>query len=208
MIYTVKEVAYMLDKPEKWVHTYCTPKRKSLIKDENKMIDTAIDSNRTFINKHQVRELDGTQIRVHEEKTKIEEKPKKSTSGAKKTPVKKEVKEPVVRVVNEQVELLNAFDRRKQELQLEKMEKEAKLLDLKLERELGDYVSVPDVVNALRHKTTELNKIFLIETERYIQKICDREEIEISDAITYKKGVVELLNKIMKNAESKTLTKL
>lgn len=196
------------------IHTYA--KRGTLIKNDNGHFDMDNPTNRSWYELKRTRVLGG--------KNPI--KPVKRKSGRPKgsktvkDPESEEVKNPPPKKVLTEEEKLEKeslkrkykdqeeFEREKRRLQLEELKKKNKLKDFEIETKMGDFVPLKDVVNALNFKTSELNKIFLSETEKYIQKICKREEIDVNDAIHYKKGVVELLNKIIKMAEAKTLTQL
>lgn len=227
MIYSGKELAYMCMKELKNIYAYAAPSKGNLVKNMDGNFDMDDAKNAMFLQKNKRRELDGEMLddkldrikpeRVAKRKAEKEKYVKKTLQASKRKNKKLEkgeekvvVESPGDKEMEDKSVLrqMNAFEKRRQELQISKLEKENKLKEFEIETKMGDFVPLKDVVNALNFKTSELNKIFLSETEKYIQKICKREEIDVSDAIHYKKGVVELLNKIIKMAETKTLTQL
>lgn len=193
--YTKKEVAEITGKPVKTVNAWCSPSKKSLVLDADGCVDTALEKNKRFLDRKILEKEQGVKLETFRgAKKRVRKKPED----------KEEVKNiEQVQVVNPIVEQMNEFDRKKQELQIQKMEADIRKKELEIEREEGDYIKTEDVIELIRSWSEARDKELCKMIEREIKYICDRESIAPDKTGRYVNKVPGIINEASAKAEER-----
>lgn len=227
---TFKELSELTGIAEKSLHAYASPSKKHrIIKDDEKMFDTDIIKNDEFLKQAMAKkeqkirddaevkeeEVDVSTLRrsdlgkdadkiikqAKEKKivVKVDTKPKAKQAKSKE-PVK-DTKETLAR--KKEIELANENKRKKDALEIAKLEKDNRLKQLEIEKKEGDFISMQEAMSIARDWAIEKDRIMLELMQKEIVRICSREAIPTDRAGKYKMKISEIINKASEEATNK-----
>jgi len=172
--------------------------RGKIVFNEFDEFDTSVTINAEFFN------------RKLEEKQGLREKPKTPTTGKnskgatkKKKDITPKVEQPTQAKQPELVPQKSEYQKKKEELELIKLQRDIDLKDADLAKKHGDFINAKTAVDAIKRWSMAKDDYLLQQFEKRIQYICDREAIPADRAAKYIKEVPAIINEASKEATDK-----
>lgn len=209
MKYTKDQLAELLRVPKRRISAWGSPSKKTIIVGSDDCIDDSIDKNMKFINK-KLREVSLTPEEkelvikktptMRKKVVQKEKVPTKNHNSTKKEPPKVAKEKEKPKELSPEIKLMNEADRRKSELQIVKLEQEARILKAKAEKAEGEFIDTAKALEAVRRWSMEKDKYLLQQLEKDIKYICDRESIPADRAARYRKKLPVTINQSSERA--------
>lgn len=193
--YTKQELSELLDQPMKNINAWCSPSKRTLILDDNKLIDTEILKNKIFIDRklsEKFEAVDKAVFKTKEPKAKTKE-PKTIEEEAKPLPPTRQQK---------QQQELHKIDLETKKLTLRKIQKDLELKEIDIKKKNGNLIEADSIVGIISTYADTFKSELEQQLQVAVRDICNRHSVEKENAMRYVASVTSMIN----NCNEKAVT--
>jgi hypothetical protein len=201
--YTKDDLAEMLGVQKKHISAWCSPSKRTIILDEDGLIDLSIEKNSKFVKRKMAEKLMPDESREKFKGKRVARKAEaQKQEKAESTPEsnKPKPKEPTPKVV---VDYRTEQEKRKDELQIQKLEKENRLRQLEIERKEGNLMDATEAMVKIRKWSMFKDEELLKAIENKIKYICSRESIPNDRSGKYLAEIPQIINQCSEEANNR-----